>query len=1164
MVGFDQLKPIVSKPANAPYTHQLSAKAKQAIGEAIAAAAGEVRKKNLPGAIEELQRAQGFDPNNPQIHRLLGEAYLKISDFGQAYENFSLASKYLGDDVAMQLGLGRLCVIQQNYSRAIRYFRAAMLCSNAEDSNPHKAIALLFLCRLLDREGYWTAGLECYERLDKLFRKHSGDYFQHKTKSLQKVLLSPEILLAERGRLLLKLGRNLQAAEMLRRAHERNKSSVPTARLLLKVQIDNKRYAQAEDLVVSLAEQKSFAAILPALTLELCVASCNRQVPMRIWDRLNRQSSNVPPALRIALGEALIRLGSPQDARKILELLSREAPSNLQAVTLLGVLDAKDGNTIRGFERLVNLVVQTRQNPPDILSAIQKILAASEKPATDIAQEFLVATENFSDASDNKFAMYYVAGFLARQSGNKILAADCFQQAIDAKKDFYPACDELLSIRLNEGRLQQVSAILDQMKTQSRKGFYYHFVLGKVHLRQGKIDEAISELELAREKNSSHLSTLLKLSEAYHLKAARNTDTSLQQKASEMLRLGLRTDPQRADIYRRLFDSYVRCGDLPAARGVAGQAMRNMPRNPVGRILAGEVYMLAGEKNNTGRLITNLLKQYPDNAEVQLLAIRNQISEHRGVFPKKVYDSLVARLEGLINNQSNNIRARRILAQLYDRPTPGAYTRAAGIWEKLYRSHPYDVNYGKALGASLFRAGKYERVVPVARKLIGQMPKNENMRTMLAEALLKTGQVDEAIRLATKWWSLNKKSHVCTALLIKIYTESSRFADGVEFLQQLAAADSPSPFSQETLQYLEMEFLVRGKFYDRLTRLVLNSDSLDIDLSGVYLLKRAGQPGKAISLLKKMIDKLKDTDKSGGDEAEQKKNKADKELLLESYVWCLVEASRLETAAIIVKKHPVSSVFGRKLAEAFISALATKDSEKSAAALKNYHTRLIRQLKPDELTKPLRFCDDMQYGILMLQRNYAQALKLADKQLAKNPNDPVWLRARGYILSEQGKSRQAAKVIRQIYEQNPDDPESQNNYAYQLAETGTDLDKAEKLIMTSLAGSKSKTGEVPLASLDTLGWVFYKRQKPGQAAEVFEQIIERITAASTNSFVDESHPVMWDHAADVFCCLGWTKKALAYWTTALKQAKATPVDRRTRELRLILKNTPRKIRAEQK
>jgi len=347
--------------------------------------------------------------------------------------------------------------------------------------------------------------------------------------------------------------------------------------------------------------------ILPKLVFALCVTSRDQQMPMRIWDRLNKQNSSVPPALRIALADALIRLDSPQDARKILELLSRQAPSNLQAVTLLGILDAKEGKTIRGFERLGNLVAQTSQDPPNILPAIQKIVAASQKTDTDLAQEF--GADADSDMGDNKFAMHYVAGFLARQSGNTSLAADHFKRAIDAKKNFYPAYEALLSVHLDGGQSQQISAILAQIKAQSRKGFYYHFMLGKVRLQQGRIDEAISGLKIAQKKNPSHIPTLLTLAEAYRLKNARQPDPALLKQASKMLQMGLRKDPQREDIYRRLFDIYVRGGDLRAAKRLAGKAIRNMPRNPLGQFLAGEAYMLGGEKNRADMLIANLLQQ---------------------------------------------------------------------------------------------------------------------------------------------------------------------------------------------------------------------------------------------------------------------------------------------------------------------------------------------------------------------------------------------------------------------------------------------------------------------------------------------------------------------------------------------------------------------------
>ncbi|MCK5113581.1 MAG: tetratricopeptide repeat protein [Phycisphaerae bacterium] len=1165
LVKFAQLKPAIATPKNIPYSRELHPNATKA----IAAAAVLVKKKDLPGAIEKLQRAQGFDPANPQIHRLLGEVYFSMGDFTKAYENLTLASKYLSDDIALQLGLGRTCVVQKKYDLAIRHFRTALVCSNAKELGSDYAIGLLFLYRLLDAQGYWTAAAECNERLSVLLREHSRNYYD--TPGLQNVLMNPEVLLTDRSRLLLKLHKTREAAVVLDKAYRRDRSNEKTAELLLQVRIHNKQHTEGEDLVVSLAELDTPIDSLPTLTRSLCISSGDPATVKRIWERLHKQSSAVSPELKIALIESLLKMGADEDARELLENLWREAPSNLQAATMLAVIDAKNGESLQGLRRLGKLVANTSQAPPDLLPVIKKIISAGSATPPDLAQQF--GAETYRDMSDEKYALHYVAGLLAQHSGNQFLAADHFKRSIDAKKDFYPAYDALLGIRMDGGQSQQVSAILDQIQNQARKGFYYHFMLGKVRLEQGKLSEAVKALETAQQQNESHIPTLLKLAGAYQLAAARkNDDSQLLQSASETLRLSLGLDPRREDIYRLLFDCYVRQGDVKSARRVAGRAVRELPKKPLGRQLAAEAYMLAGENKTAAKIIQNLKQQYPNDPDVGVLQVRNQLSRHPGVLPKTTYEKLAAQLEGLYKKHPNNVRVQRVLAQLYDMSVPGWHGAAADIWEKLWQQHPQDVNYGKALGVALFKAGQYKRLVPVARKLVKQMPRNETMRTMLTEALLKNGQVDEAIKLASAWWKRDKRNFAYVGLLFNIYTESQRFADGAKFVHKLRDYAGNRFFSLESLQGFEMEFLAKAKSYDKLIKIVAEADSPNaLTLAACFLIKEK-HPEAAVAMLEKMLPPppttkpttqptSKPTTEPATKPAKQKSDDESLEMLLGTYIGALVEAGELDKAQAFAKQYPMSSKLGRDVHRALISSMIRKNPILAGELLAEYHDELPKYLKSDKLAKALKICEFQQYHIFIAEQKYAEAVKIADEHLGKDPKNMLWLRFKLRALNEQGDMLQATKLSKQIYEQNRNNPEWQNNYAYQLAELGVNLGTAEKLVRKSLKQAEAKQGEAPLASLDTLGWVLYKQGKLSEAGKVFENILERIHNSSSLSFVDESDPVMWDHAGDVLYRLGWKKHAVEYWAAAVKEAKVKIEEFPQYAFREILANTPGKIEA---
>jgi len=159
----DQLQPPVSRPTNKPYTRKLPASAKRTLAQAREL----LKKEDYPGAIDKLERALGFDPKNPHVRRLLGLTYMQLPNYGKAAANLREAEKYLGDDVVLQLLLGRLAMQQNQIDTALLHCRKALKCSNANPADSKTAGALLLTAQLLDRQGHWTAALEAYEKLEK-------------------------------------------------------------------------------------------------------------------------------------------------------------------------------------------------------------------------------------------------------------------------------------------------------------------------------------------------------------------------------------------------------------------------------------------------------------------------------------------------------------------------------------------------------------------------------------------------------------------------------------------------------------------------------------------------------------------------------------------------------------------------------------------------------------------------------------------------------------------------------------------------------------------------------------------------------------------------------------------------------------------------------------
>ena len=112
--------------------------------------------------------------------------------------------------------------------------------------------------------------------------------------------------------------------------------------------------------------------------------------------------------------------------------------------------------------------------------------------------------------------------------------------------------------------------------------------------------------------------------------------------------------------------------------------------------------------------------------------------------------------------------------------------------------------------------------------------------------------------------------------------------------------------------------------------------------------------------------------------------------------------------------------------------------------------------------------------------------------LSKKQAKPVGaLTLSGILLQRQGKVDAAMKRYEDVLALDSRAGVASNNLAWILAERGQDMDRALQLAQTAV----SVAPESP-EILDTLGWVYYKRNQPKQAIPYFRQCIEKSPAVA--------------------------------------------------------------------
>jgi tetratricopeptide (TPR) repeat protein len=1034
----DQLQPPVSRPTNKPYTRKLPASAKRTLAQAREL----LKKEDYPGAIDKLERALGFDPKNPHVRRLLGLTYMQLPNYGKAAANLREAEKYLGDDVVLQLLLGRLAMQQNQIDTALLHCRKALKCSNANPADSKTAGALLLTAQLLDRQGHWTAALEAYEKLEGWTARHGQAY--QSTAALRK--LKPRDLIVIRGRLLYLLRQRDEAARLLGK-------------------------------------------------------------------------------------------------------LLQENPGDAEAGRLLVTLLAADGKPSRALDMLVDLVAANARNVDVVPGSVDEIILS--RPPAGLLRSF--SKSAYSAAAAKKFARHYVAGVFTQKSGKELLAADHFQQAIDAKSDFFPAYEALLTLYIKAGREEDATRLLNKCRKAAPKSYIYYYLLGRMNLAAGKLDQAIDALTASRKKNASHLPTMLALAEAYRIQARRGGRSRQAQvfwrQSESLLRTSLTKAPMRVDIYRMLFDQFSRCGEFDKALKLATDLTRELPQNPAGPIMAAKTHLMMNQQKKAQALIVQLARQFPDYMQVPLLAIHADLAPYPNVVPKPVFDRSVVRLQQILKRQPTNETAQRILAGLLGRPVPGEYADAAVIWGRLYKQKGSCPQIGRAYTLALVRAKQLPLAAKILAELLQHSPKDHKLRTLLAEVLAEQERFDEAIEKVALWRKAEDR-RALLQMLLDLYTKAEKYDAAIKMLDA-ELGRSGSPHSAINLRRYKLDMLLAAKRFDDAIALARKIGAVSPSTPNYWL----------IIVTHKMIDAGKFASAYRLLDAELKKKTSHIDYKIALYqlkISALVKQGKRDQALALAQKLIAESPEDIRFRQLLLGLyLEVEQYDRAVKQTQDWLEKFAREKTlSTEQRKIVESLRDLEISLLIQSGKLSHADKKLKAYLADDPNEAQLHNLRATLLSEMGKPAEAIVELERALKLQPKSAEYQNNLAYNLAETGKQLNRAETLSKTALR----KNGFI-ISFMDTLAWIYYKKGQFERAADIFLSILPKEPEKQKENQPPrpEMHPVLWDHAGDVFYRLGWKQLAKRYWKVALVEAKKKTQS--SREVILLRKTAAEKIRA---
>jgi tetratricopeptide (TPR) repeat protein len=1127
MVKLDDLTPPVSAPTTQPTT--LPALPPQAT-TALAEAERRLAAKDLPGAIERLERAWGFAPRDPRICRQLGIAYAAVPNPGKARENLTLAIAARPDDLEALVLLGRLLTLERKSDQAILTLRKALRCKAAVASEPLTGEALMALGEALQQQGYWTASLECFAKLSEYAEANRRSYAGRP--ALRELMSRPELVLTRQGELMLLLHRPADASQLLERAYGRDRTQRATARLLMKALVEIKAYPRAEKLLLEMAGEPSQHAQMSALASSLCLSAGEAKMPQRIWQAFIAKNK-IDDALAVSLARLADRLGDPQEGVAILKSTLAAMPGNPAATRMLAVLSAKAGRTDEALRLLATMVFSTEDPASDVREALHEMSAmtVAGKPALPPGVETEFAEAIRQGDSPEKPALHYVAGTLAASREKRALAAEQFRLALDARKEFFPAYEALAALYEIQRQKEQTDQLLSRLAKAAPKSYFPAYLQGKVLFLRGRYADAVSRLEDSRSINKEYAPTLVLLAKAY----ARLQDSEGEQKA---LQQAMKYAPQNPDLVRQLVEYCVsqRPPQYDEAQKLVDQFVEASGDSVASRAIQVELLWRMHNYGMARSLLQKLREDAPDDPDVELLSIRVEMLA--GVPYRGSYDRTIQQLQALAKRDPQNIEVKQTLADLYLQT--GQQVEAAALWGRMYKETGGLLSeVGRLYADVLIQAKQYGQAADVLEKLLSADPENVPFRIAYAGVLGKLKRYDDAKQKLQSWI---KKDTDALELwqyrtrLLALLEEQNQYDAGQKLLDEWIQAASDEPF--ETVSGSE----VRPRTLFRIQKLRLYVAASQFDKATDYADQWFKGPARDLAAHRALASLLL-------------KAKAYARLvpLMERYIgempqWDLPR--ELTVVALIEEQK-------------YAQALAIVEAWRKAPASTSAPAVAIEE---QDRFNPEEYCPRTIVRLLILQQKYEEALRRVEEFLKGKPKDPDLVQLKSSCLSEMGRDDEAMtlledaeKSLEEAIRRDPQNPRLRmdlpgvcNSLGYMLADKGLELVRAEELITLALAFNRDST-----AIQDSLAWVYYKQGRVREAADIFRKILA--PSEDDEEAIGPEDAVIYDHAGDAFYRLGWVKKAREYWTAALEEGgkdRSPSVDTRR-----CLKETAAKLEA---
>lgn len=790
--------------------------------------------------------------------------------------------------------------------------------------------------------------------------------------------------------------------------------------------------------------------------------------------------------LRLRLVNVLLERGHRPEAVDILKRLVDEDAVGVDECYRLAELQSQAGDVAACFD----LVAQTLRKHPQSGEKAKALVTSRENGADP--KRFVEPAETSVKKSPDDAAGQYLLGVLRVAIGQFDSALEIFQAASKLEPKIGAISSEIALLYAKQKKWDEVLAAAKAATDQ-------HLEEPGVYLAKGMAHAALDESEQA-DKAWMEAFRLAPRNALPLYEMAKDAERRGQRERCEQLyrRILDEVDPRFMDARERLVRLYLFTNQLQLAKQYFSDfEVLKQSGAPAERckafleIVTSNAASRENRREAFQKSLQQIIQSYPNDA----VTYRDMAVSYLDL---NEYDKALDWTDRGLKLDGDDFSLRELKATLNMKLLE--FDKAAEVYRGLLKDRPRELGYWQKLLELAESEGDHDASVALLRELLLREDLHEKrpiFTSQLISALLLAKHMDEAVDLAKKWLEEAPEEDIRRRKYLITLREAGKHDEGVALALKYfkAAPDNTDERSQLIDQ------LKGAKRYTEAQQWVLQwlaSEPEDLALNGELI---------SLCLLKKQWDDAIDIARTGAELPEYRQQ-------YESWLGqSLVLARRFDKAIEFYQERANQhgdEINYRALIAVMMDAGRYREAERIA------HKVLAPQMALHDAKKPY----DLQ---LIVQMRYFLS----------------------QIYQDTDRLKRAIDELEEIYKLVPDDPRINNNLGYTMADAGMDIDRAEKLIRFSM-------GEDPRShdTLDSLGWVLYKRGRFEEAAKYLQRSLR---------LAEEKDPVVLNHMGDTLYRLGKKEEAKDYWQQAKEHSVPDSEGSTNREHKEIQRNASLKL-----